>query len=184
MIGCMTFYVAASQKCQLLDILCISGDMKCGTHLSLQARWSKDQWLSWIAVIFSQGLQRVYFFLANFKDRQNTGTEKFPLFDRNVGISLFVERPRCPCPRPSQLCDKAQMCHAECGTPGLWWSHGLEQSDQCHWVHQLWHLQYRRNCAKGTGHGHCHEQGVTVVCVSWSFPFHSTIGESWFYIIL
>ena len=124
------------------------------------------------------------FFLANFKDRQNTGTEKFPLFDRNVGISLFVERPRCPCPRPSQLCDKAQMCHAECGTPGLWWSHGLEQSDQCHWVHQLWHLQYWRNCAKGTGHGHCHEQGVTVVCVSWSFPFHSTIGESWFYIIL
>ncbi len=58
------------------------------------------------------------------------------------------------------------MRHAECGTLGLWWSHGLEQSDQCHWVHHLWHLQYWRNCAKGTGHGHCHEQGV-----SWSFLF-------------
>ena len=183
MIGCMTFYVAASQKCQLLDILCISGDMKCGTHLSLQARWSKDQWLSWIAVIFSQGLQRVYFFKQISKIGKTPARRNFLSSAEMLGSRFLSSVRGVPCPRPSQLCDEAQMCHAECGTPGLWWvawigakwpmplsspvmtSPVLKKLCQ---GHRAWTLSWTRR----------------LVWVSWSFPFHSTIGESWFYMIL
>lgn len=182
MIGCMTFYVAASQKCQLLDILCISGDMKCGTHLSLQARWSKDQWLSWIAVIFSQGLQRVYFFKQiskigktparrNFLSSAEMLGSRFLSSVRGVrahGLRSFATKPKCVMLNAARLDFDGRMDWSKVTNATEFTSYDISSTEEI--VPRAQGMDIVMN--------------KELVWVSWSFPFHSTIGESWFYMIL